>query len=355
MKQTVQVSEIAEKFAGLKLISSYLGGDVVIQNISAADSCGPGDLTFVSSIEYLDKARQRQPAAVVISEDLAEALANEKELGVLVTNNVKLAHALIKQEFADRDFLDDQWPKIHPSAVIHDSVKIPESCFIGPHVVIGQDARLGERNRLLAGVVVENGVSIGDDCIFHPNCVIGYNCQIGNHVEIGSCSVIGSEGYGFAQDKERKSYKIPQTGIVVIEDNVLLGACNTIDRATYDETRIGAGTKTDNIIHIAHNVDVGEDCLFTPMLAVAGSSKIGDRMITSGQTEISDHINICNDVVLLHRAGVVKDITKPGMYAGLPTMPLKQHIKSTVHIKNLDALKKQVMDLEKRVEKLSEK
>ena len=354
MIKGIRLSEIKEKFTDSQLITKQIGDDPVVSGINAVENCKPGDLVFVSSKDFLQLARQRQPAALVVSEKLADEAAQEDHWGILVTANVKLAHALIKQEYGNRDFLDEQWERVHPSAVIHRTAEIPDSCFIGPNVVIGQNTKLGERCRLLAGVVIENDVEIGSDCILHPNCMIGYNCKLGNEVEIGASTVIGSEGYGFAQDKKGKSYKIPQTGNVVIEDCVQLGACNTIDRATYGQTRIGAGTKTDNIVHIAHNVEVGQDCLFTPMLAVAGSTKIGDRCITSGQTEISDHMNICDDVILFHRAGVTQDITEPGMYAGLPTQPLKQHMKNTAHFRKLSELSKKVMALEKIIKNMTE-
>ncbi len=354
MNNEFHLSEVKDKFADTQLIISHLGSDPVITGINAVESCEPGDLVFVSNKEFLELAKQQQPAAVVVTEKLADEAAQNERWGILVTSNVKLAHALIKQAYGNRDYIDNQWEQIHSSAVIHPTVTIPASCFIGPQVVIGQNTQLGERCRLLAGVVIENDVVVGTDCIFHPNSVIGYNCIIGNEVEIGAGTIIGSEGYGFAQDKKGKSYKIPQTGNVIIEDSVQLGACNTIDRATYGQTRIGAGTKTDNIVHIAHNVEVGQDCLFTPMLAVGGSAKIGDRCITSGQTEISDHITISDDVILFHRAGVIQDITEPGMYAGLPTQPLKQHMRNTAHFHKLSELSKKVMSLEKVIRNLTE-
>ncbi|MDH5436140.1 MAG: UDP-3-O-(3-hydroxymyristoyl)glucosamine N-acyltransferase [Gammaproteobacteria bacterium] len=353
MIKGIRLSAIREKFMHLPLISEQIGVDSDITGINTVEDCETGDLVFVSNKTYLEMAYQRQPAALVVSENLVSDAVKNERWGILVASNVKLAHALIKQAYGNRDFKDAQWERIHPSAVIHHTVSIPDSAFIGPNVVIGQNTKLGEHCRLLAGVVIENDVEIGSDCIFHPNCVIGYNCKIGNEVEIGSGTVVGSEGYGFAQDQNSKSHKIPQTGHVVIEDRVLLGACNTIDRATYGQTRIGAGTKTDNIVHIAHNVDIGEDCLFTPMLSIAGSSKFGDRCITSGQTEVSDHMTICNDVVLFHRAGVTKNINEPGMYAGLPTQPLNQYMKNTAHFRKLNELNKKVVALEKTIKKLS--
>ena len=348
------LSDIKRRFDNTGLISSQLGDDALITGIKSVESSGPGDLVFVNSNSFMELALQKQPAAVVVSENLAEEAAQNSNWGVLVVTNVKLAHAHIKQAYSDRDFIDTQWGTIHPSAVIHPTAIIPTSCYISPHVVIGQNARLGERCRILSGVVIENDVDIGCDCIIHPNSVIGYNCIIGNEVEICAGSIIGSEGFGFAQDKQGKSSKIPQTGKVVIEDRVRVGACNTIDRATYGQTRIGTGTKTDNQVHIGHNVDIGEDCLFTAMLVVGGSSKIGDRCITSGQIEISDHMTVSDDVMLVHRAGVRQDIVEPGMYAGLPTQPLKQYMKNTAHLIKLSELSKKVISHEKILRSLKD-
>jgi UDP-3-O-[3-hydroxymyristoyl] glucosamine N-acyltransferase len=353
MNKGFRLSDVKDKFADTKLIISHLGSNPVITGINAVESCEPGDLVFVSNKEFLELAKEKKPAAIVVTDKFADEAAKNERWGILITPNVKLAHALIKQAFGNRDYIDNQWGQVHSSAVIHPTVTIPASCFIGPQVVIGENTLLGERCRLLAGVVIENDVVVGTDCIFHPNSVIGYNCIIGNEVEIGAGTIIGSDGYGFAQNNQGQSYKIPQTGNVVIEDSVQLGACNTIDRATYGQTKIGAGTKTDNIVHIAHNVEVGRDCLFTAMLVVGGSAQIGDRCITSGQTEISDHMTICDDVILFHRAGVRQNITEPGMYAGLPTKPLKQHMRNTTHFHELTELNKKVIALAKVIKKLT--
>ena len=352
MINKVRLSDICSTVLNTELSLEHIGENPFINNIAAVENCQQGDLTFATTQEYLDEALSKKPAAVVVPPKLLEAAQAVNNLGVLVTNNVKLAHALIKQAYADRDYIDEQWQKIHPSAVIHKTATIPKSCFISPNVTIGQNTVIGENCKILAGVVIENDVTIGDDCIFHPNSVIGYKSKIGNKVEIGACTVLGAEGFGFAQDSKGKSYKIPQTGHVVIEDNVLLGAFNTIDRAVYEVTTIGEGTKTDNIVHIAHNVTIGKDCLFTPMLAVAGSATIGDRCITSGQSQVSDHINICDDVMLVHRAGVTKDITESGMYSSMPLRPFKQYMKDAVQVSKLSRLNKKVKALERALKAL---
>jgi UDP-3-O-[3-hydroxymyristoyl] glucosamine N-acyltransferase len=214
-------------------------------------------------------------------------------------------------------------------------------------VVIGRNVAIGARCRIMAGVVIEHDVEIGDDTVVHPSVVIGYGCRIGREVDIGSGSIIGSEGFGFAQDAGRHSHAIPQTGIVVIGDRVRVGANNCIDRATYQQTRIGAGTKFDNLCHVAHNVTIGEDCLLTAMLCVAGSSTIGNRVMASGQTGIIDHVKICDDVVLVHRAGVVKNIDQPGVHASLPAQPLDDYLKNTAVLRTGNSLRKRVAELEK--------
>ena len=201
----------------------------------------------------------------------------------------------------------------------------------------------------MANSVVEYGTSIGNYTVIHPGVIIGYKSVIGDRVIIKSNSVIGSEGFGFAQDANKKSHRIPQTGIVVIEDDVVIGAGNCIDRAAYDTTKIGRGTKFDNLCHVAHNVQIGEDCLLTAGFVVAGSTKIGNRVIASGQTGILDHLNITDDCVFVHRAGVTENIEQPGIYAGLPVLPLKTYLKNTAIFRKLDELRKTVMGLEKRL------
>jgi UDP-3-O-[3-hydroxymyristoyl] glucosamine N-acyltransferase len=221
--------------------------------------------------------------------------------------------------------------------------------MIGPNVVIGKDVQLGERSIIYANTVVETSSTIGEDCIIYSNVTIGYSTQIGNRVTIKSGSVIGGEGYGFAQDSNRKSHRIPQTGIVVIEDDVVIGANNCVDRATYFETRIGRGTKFDNLCHVAHNVKIGEDCLLTAGFIVAGSTTIGNRLIASGQTGILDHLTIVDDVVLVHKPGLSEDILEKGIYAGMPIQPLQSYLKNAAIVRKLTDLRSKVLELEKKL------
>ncbi len=284
---------------------------------------------------------------------MKEEFSEIADLAILIAPNVSLAHALIKKKYAARDFAASGWENIHSSAVVDITAKIGVGSVIEPRVVIGKNVEIGKNCRIMAGAIIENDVQMGNDCLIHPLALIGYGCQLGNEVSVGSGTIIGSEGYSFAQDGNGKSHFIPQTGIVVLEDRVRLGANNCVDRAAYRVTRIGAGTKIDNLCHIAHNVDIGEDCLLTAMLCVAGSTKIGNRVITSGQTGILDHVSICDNTVLVQRAGVNKDITVAGAYAGSPVQPLAEYMKNTAVVRSAGDLRKRVAELEKKIASLA--
>jgi UDP-3-O-[3-hydroxymyristoyl] glucosamine N-acyltransferase len=335
-------------FAPQGLIKEMVGPDQPVNRIVAVEDCAPGDLVFVDKAEYAAVVKQRRPAVAVTSFKLKALLSRYTDLTLLLTPNVNLAQALIKQRYAGRQFDAAGWPRIHPSAIVHETAVVPATAGVEPGAVIGRNVLLGERTRIMAGAVIEHDAQVGSDTVVHPNAVIGYGCVVGNEAAIGAGSVIGSEGYGFAQDQQGKSHPIPQTGIVVLGDRVRVGANCCIDRAAYRTTRIGAGTKLDNLCHIAHNVEIGEDCLLTSMLCVAGSTTIGNRVMTSGQTGIKDHVKICDDVVLVHRAGVAADIDQPGAYAGLPVQPLKEYMRNTAALRMLADLRQRLLALERR-------
>lgn len=353
-KTTIDLNQVRLTLEARELFIEAVGSmDLSIARISPVETSQPGDLVFVDKNEFLEIALEKKPTAVVLSKKLAPLwLEAAKVHGphshstVFIVANVALAHAILKTKYANRDMTRSGWPRIHPSSVVHESAEIHETAVIEPKVVIAAGTKIAAGVRIMAGVVIEHDVSIGENTILHPSCVIGYGTVIGRDAVVGAGSIIGSEGYGFAQDTKRRSYPIPQTGIVVLEDRVRIGANCCIDRATYLETRIRQGTKLDNLCHIAHNVDIGEDCLLTSMFCVAGSTKIGNRVIASGQSGVIDHIKICDDVVLLHRAGVTKDIEVPGAYGGLPTQPLSDYLKNSAVLRSAVDLKKRVTDLE---------
>ncbi len=344
---------IFSEFKADGLIIAHKGPNRSVQNIRPVEGCGPNDLVFFEKIKYLDYIRKGHPGIVVTSEDLVEKVERIGDIAILIAPNVRLANAYIKQRYADRDLFRTEWPRVHSSSVVHESATLAADVLIGPGVIVGARVTVGNKTAIMANSVLESGVSVGNGSVIHPSCVVGYDCRIGDQVILKSGCIIGSEGQGFAQDAARSHHRIPQTGIVVIEDRVVIGANCTIDRATYDETRIHAGCIIDALCHIAHNVVLEEDCILVAQTGIAGSSRFGKRVIASGQTGVLDHVSVPADTVLLHRAGVINTIKKSGVYAATPPQPFKQYLKNIAVFQRLGEVWKRLKVLEKKVETLS--
>ncbi|VAW98119.1 UDP-3-O-[3-hydroxymyristoyl] glucosamine N-acyltransferase [hydrothermal vent metagenome] len=350
----IQASQILVDFKSSGLLESMQGPDTLIQRIDNVENATADSLVFVSDAEFVQAALAAMPAAIVTTKKLTEEFTSLSQSAVFICTNVKLAHAKLRSAYADRDLGQHEWEQIHPSAVIHESAELANDVIIAPNAVIGRNVQIGTGSIIMANSVIEEGVRIGADTVIHPGVVIGYNNEIGNRVIIKAGCTIGMEGFGFAADKSGKNHRIPQLGKVVIEDDVVFGSSCNVDRATYTETRIGAGCKFDALCHIAHNVVIDEDCLIVAQSGVAGTVQIGKRVILSGQTAISDHVVIGDDVILLHRAGVISDIKTPGAYAGIPTQPLRKYFKNVTVAHQLIELRKQVQKLEKKLTSLKE-
>ncbi|MCB1174287.1 MAG: UDP-3-O-(3-hydroxymyristoyl)glucosamine N-acyltransferase [Leptospiraceae bacterium] len=347
--ESILLSAILQEFQSEQILSALHGTDVTVSGIAPVEQCTSRDLVFLGDVKYLKQLGDQRPGAAVVSADSLDAV---QKLGIpcLLAPNVNLAQALLKQKYTDRDYDTEGWPRIHPSAIIHESAQIGQNVRIGPLASIARGVKIDADSVILSHAVIESGVEIGKKCVIHPRAVIGYNTQIGDNVMIKQGAVIGSEGFGFAQDEARHNHRIPQVGRVVIEDRVVIGALCTIERAAYTETRIKAGAVFDAHCHMAHGVEVGEDCIVMAHSVVAGSTKIGKRVIMSGQTGILDHLNITDDVILLHRAGVTRDVKQSGLYAWLPLMPLTSYLKNSTAMGQLIEMRKKVTAIEKKVD-----
>ncbi|MGA8261840.1 MAG: UDP-3-O-(3-hydroxymyristoyl)glucosamine N-acyltransferase [Arenicellales bacterium] len=328
--------------------------EVRFSGFSPVEHYTAASLVFTDDPERVEDLRRSPPAALVTSYAIADALNDVEGLGIVVSHDVKLAHAFMRQAFDDVDYHDHEWPRIHPSAVVHESVRVPDSATIGPCAVIGKDVVLGERVVVQANAVIETGAVIGDDTLVLSGVFIGRYCRIGRRVRLKPGCVIGAEGFGFARDGDKRYHRIPQKGIVVLEDDVLVSANVTIDRATYDETRVARGTKIDALCHLAHNVFLDEDCVLVAHTGISGSTRLGKRVIASGQTGILDHKVITDDVVLVHRAGVTEDITEPGMYAAGPVQPFREYTRNMSVFRKLYDLLQRVRNLEKQMSRLTD-
>lgn len=346
----IKLSALQEEFSDI--LTDCSGGETTITGFASTENYRQGDLIFCEDKSFPDTVDDSLPTAVVTTPQLARSF-DHKSIGVLVAADVKLAQAFIRQRYDDVDLHQSEWPRVHESAVIHDSVSLPRSASVGPGVVIGRDAAIGERVVVQANSVIEEGAVIDDDSVLHARVFIGRHCRIGKRVRLKPGAVVGADGFGFARDEKMRFHRVPQRGIVVIEDDVVVSANSTIDRATYDETRIARGTKIDALCHIAHNVFIDEDCVLVAQTGIAGSTRFGKRVLASGQTGVIDHITIGDDVVLVHRAGIPEDIPEPGMYAGGPAQPFRDYRRNISAFKKLSNLRQRVMQLEKQVRAMS--
>lgn len=342
MKFTFQ--DILDQFS--HLIVKQHGSKANFTHTADPNNANHESLVFVGKDQQLPE----QAAVIVTDLEVFDEYAESSNCLMLAVTDVRMALALMKQRFDDYDCFDAEWPAIHESAVVHDSVTIGKGCRIGPNAVVGANAILGDRVIVRAGAIVEHEAHIGDGSVIHANANIGYACILGKNVIVKANAVIGGEGFGFAQDQDHEYHRIPHTGITVLEDNVRIGSCSCVDRATFGKTIVERGTKVDNLVHIAHNCVIGEDTILISQTGIAGSTVLGKRVICSGQTGMLDHKTIGDDVVLVHRAAIIEDVLEPGMYGGNPLLPYREHMKRRRWNKKLKNFEQKLAELKAMVE-----
>jgi UDP-3-O-[3-hydroxymyristoyl] glucosamine N-acyltransferase len=328
-----------------RILDAEIEGDsgCVISGLAGIDKAGPGDITFVANPKYARYITSTQASAIVCATD---TVAPGKNL-------VKVANPYLAYAKALR-FLNPA-PKesgtIDQRAVIADNVQLGTNVTIYPFVYIGEGSCLGDNVTIYPHCFIGKNASIGDDTIVHPNVTIGERCAIGKRVIIHAGTVIGSDGFGFARDGAAY-YKIPQLGIVQIDDDVEIGAGNTIDRAALERTWIKRGTKTDNMVHIAHNVIIGEDCCVVAQTGISGSTKLGDRVIMAGQSAAIGHISIGNDVIVGARGAVSGNVPDGQIVSGAPAIPHRDFLRATATFPQLPEMRRTLKQLTQKVEAL---
>ncbi|MCB1180993.1 MAG: UDP-3-O-(3-hydroxymyristoyl)glucosamine N-acyltransferase [Chlamydiia bacterium] len=266
--------------------------------------------------------------------------------------------------FAFQQLIDALFPQekisgfgdgIHPSAVIHESVEIGEHVTIGPFVVIDRGTKIGDYTTISPHISIGMDVVIGDHCFFHPHVTIRERTKIGNRVIIQPGARIGSCGFGYITDENGKHTSLRQVGIVILEDDVEIGANTTIDRARFKATIIHSGTKIDNLVQIAHQVEIGQDNLIVSQTGIAGSSKTGRNVVLAGQVGIIGHIELADNVILTARTAVTKSLKEAGVYTGVPAAPFMEYKRLMVKFRNLGQLEQRVRELESQLKNASEK
>ncbi|MBN1106569.1 MAG: UDP-3-O-(3-hydroxymyristoyl)glucosamine N-acyltransferase, partial [Deltaproteobacteria bacterium] len=328
----------------LKQIGELVGGEVngdagrLITGISSLADASPGDISFYADPRYKDSLKGTKASALLVSRktDLYPGAQ-------ILVKNPALAYARVAALFAPAL---PRHPGVSPRAVIQESSVIGEETSIYPLVYVGRDAVIGNGVTLFPGVYVGDRVKIGDRTVLYPNVVVLADCIVGNDVILHAGTVVGSDGFGFVQDRGT-SVKIPQLGIVQIDDQVEIGANSTIDRAALGRTWIQKGVKTDNLVQIAHNAVIGEGSIVVAQAAIAGSARLGHHVIVGGQVAINDHVEIGDRVMIGSQSGVAKSIPAGEVVSGTPTMPHRLWLRISGLITRLP----EFLDRLKRLEK----
>ena len=324
-------------------------GDIDIVGVAGIEHAEAGDLTFISSAKYGAHLATTRASAVIVSMSLDAAGA---AVALLRSDHAQLAFAQAVR------LLTTSGPLItgvHPSSAIAPDATLGEGVGVGPFVSIAAGVVIGARTILHAHAVVGAGASVGDDCVIHAHVSIREGVQIGHRVIVEDAAVIGSEGFGFVKQADGTHLKIPQRAGVVIEDDVEIGAHTAIDRPAVGETRIGAGTKIDNLVQVAHGVRVGRRVLFASQVGIAGSTVIEDDVVLAGQVGVAGHIRIGRGVVATAQTGIPNSVDAGQVVSGYPAIPNRDWLKSSAVFRQLPALRKRVADLEQRIAELEEK
>lgn len=318
-------------------------GDIEITGAAGLNDASTGQVTFLANPRYTPRVNTTQASAIYLSEDAPI----ERAIPVLRTKDPYLAYTRALRLFHPDPQLT---ALLHPSAVIDLSAEVAPNVWIGACAVIGPSSRIEEGARIYPNVTIYEDVTIGKDSVIHSGAVIRERSQIGERVVIHNNVVVGCDGFGYARDEQRSWLKIPQTGRVVIEDDVEIGAGTTIDRASVGESRIGRGTKIDNLVQIGHSCTVGEDTLLCAQVGLAGSSHIGSRVILAGQAGVAGHLTIGDDVVLTAKSATSHDVPAGKVISGIPAFDNKDWLRSTAAFRRLGEMQRRIRELEKRLE-----
>ncbi len=337
----MKVSELAERL-GLTLIGNT---DVEINEICGLDSAGPGALTYIKNIRLVKALKETSASAVITPEEIKDL-----DIPQLISENPQLSFARALEVF----YVKDQEPLgIMKGAMVSPAAKVSEKATVYPGAFISENASIADNCIIYPHVYIGKDVEIGPDTVVFPNVTIMDKVKIGARVRIHAGTVIGSDGYGYVFH-EGRHHKIPQVGTVVIEDDVEIGACVTIDRATTGETVIGEGTKIDNLVQIAHNVKIGKHCLIVAQVGIAGSTVIGNYVTLAGQVGIADHASIEDGTILTAQAGLGSKHLKKGVYSGSPAIEHSKWLRASILFERLPDIDKRLKKLEATINKILE-
>ena len=322
-------------------------GQVQITEFSPLETAVAGDISFLVKAGEHARLNDFKGSAVIVPMEIETAA-----VPVIRVVNPYLASARIHSFLLERSF---EATGVHDRAWVAETTAVPELISVAPMACIGERVILGERVRIGAGVVVGDDVKIGDDTVLKANVTIGHGCVIGQQVVIHSGVVIGSDGYGYATDNRGFHTKRPQVGIVQIDDDVEIGANACIDRAAYGVTRVKSGCKIDNLVQIAHNVELGENCLIVSQVGISGSTTLGRNVVLGGQVGVTGHITLEDGVMVAAQSGVHNRQKAGETVGGSPALPMKTYVRAAIQYGKLPQMGKELRKLKREVAALQEK
>jgi UDP-3-O-[3-hydroxymyristoyl] glucosamine N-acyltransferase len=345
---------VAHRLAELaELVGGRVEGDPErsIEALRTLETAGPGDLSFLNHARYRDQAVESRAGALLVGAGLLSAGTSGSDdlrgegRPLLVVDDPPYALALLLSRLHPNEAPE---PGVHPTAVIAPDASVDPSAHVGPYAVIGAGSTVGPRAAVHAHVVIGRDCEVGEGTVLHPHAVLYDGTEVGAGVIVHSGVVLGADGFGYATHGGAH-HKVPQVGRVVLEDGVEVGANTTIDRATLGETRIGQGTKIDNLVQVGHNVKVGRHCILCGQAGIAGSTELGSYVVLAGQSGVSGHIKLGDGVQVAAKSAALSSVEPRKQVAGIPAVELRKWRRQAVLIARLEEMSRRVRALEKRL------
>lgn len=339
----------------IREIAELVNGEVIgdenkrIRNVAKIEEAGDGDLTFLYQDKYERFITPDSKFAVLVKSNFQKSYPS---LTLIKVADPYLAFIQVIEKY----FLPEaELPPLFDKTNKKINFTYGKNFRCGENVFIARNCKIGDNVTIYSNVSILNDVEIGDDSIIYPNVTIRERCKIGKRNILHPGVVIGSDGFGYYKKSDKTYKKIPQIGIVVLEDDVEIGANTCIDRASIGETRIKKGSKIDNLVQIAHNVVIGENCAISGQTGFAGSTKVGDNVIIAGQVGFADHLTIEDDVVVMAQSGVSHNLKKGKVYFGYPAMEVREAFKLNALIRNLPELREKIFQISKKLEEIDKR
>jgi UDP-3-O-[3-hydroxymyristoyl] glucosamine N-acyltransferase len=329
------------------------GGDARVERVAGVESAGAGAVAFVEDRKNLEGARECRASCLIVPEgagEMAREVAGEAT-AVVEAARPKLAFALMARALHP--------PKaraagVHPTAVVAASAEVEEGAFVGEYATVGERASVGSGTQILAGARVGDDARVGRGCVLHAGVVLYDGVTLGDRVVLHAGVVVGADGFGYVRDGGGVYHKFPQVGTVIIEDDVEIGALACVDRGALGATRIGRGTKIDNLVQVAHNVEIGERVVIAAQTGISGSTVIESDAVVGGQVGMGDHARVLSGAVVGSQAGILPGkIVRAGVWWGTPVQPLDEYKRLNAHVKRLPQMREELKELRRRVEELA--